>query len=396
MTAVRKLSTVALFIVVSACAKARLPDLPPSPVTTDVPNDSIESVVFWIGDAGLAEWGKSPIVHKLAADVDHHARVVARDSAVAVVYLGDNVYPGGLREAGRPEFVEDSTHLQAQVDVMRSPYARRYNAFALFVPGNHDWGHKFDEGGRRRILNQEEFLDRRRAEGINVALVPKGASPGPHVVDFGRHLRLIILDTAWWLLAGNAAEKEIAMQEVEQAMRTAGTREIAFVAHHPYRSAGPHGGLQPFWAGLGVRWLLTRSGAALQDLNSLPYRDLLDRMKSIFEAVGGPPLLFAGGHDHVLQLIEGTDEHDPRFMLVSGAGSKLSRVGHTDGLIYRGVQPGYMRMVVKTNGEIVLYIVSAPDSFLHCDHREAQRRADCVVRGFNAFRTVYGISLNRR
>jgi hypothetical protein len=382
-----------LFLAASAaCAKRTpLPELPPFSLR-DVPADSVENVVFWIGDAGAAAWGVNPILNKLAADVDYWSRTIKRDSAVGIVYLGDNVYPGGLRDPGRPEFWVDSTHLEAQVEVLRAPGTRAHKTFATFIPGNHDWGHKSGAEGERRLLNMEEFLDRRRATGIQVNLLPREGTPGPAVIDVGKHMRIIILDTAWWLLAGNNPEKDRLIANLETAIRGAGGRAVVLTAHHPYKSASAHGGLQPFWKGLGIRWLLTRSGAALQDLNSLPYRDLLDRMKVVFQRTG-KPLVFAGGHDHVLQVIRGTDEFDPTFMLVSGAGSKLSKVGHIDGMVYRGEEPGYMRMVVKKNGGIDLFVVAGPADFKSCDRGDPALTSQCVAAGVLAFRNVYGVSL---
>ena len=392
MTRFPQLANVLVFLSVAGCArKPPLPDLPPG-LLHDVPVDSVESVVFWIGDAGDANWNYSPVLHKLAADVEDWSRLVGRDSAVALVYLGDNVYPGGLRGPGRPEFWEDSTKLEAQVYVMRGAATRRHRSFALFIPGNHDWGHKYGAEGEARLGAMAEFLARRRASGINVQLVPEAGTPGPTVIDIGRYTRIVIIDTAWWLLSPNDTEKLELIAQVEQALATAGRRGVVLAAHHPYKSAGPHGGLEPFWKTLGVKWLLTRSGAALQDLNSLPYRDLLDRLEAVFERTG-PPLLFAGGHDHVLQIIRAVEKVEPHFMLVSGAGSKLSRVGHSEGMIYRGVEPGYMRMIVKKNGGFELFVVTADDSFLDCDRGDAALTAQCVAAGAAAFRTTYGVSL---
>ena len=391
MNYARFLTTAMIAVGMSACGKKPLPDLPAS-LLRDVPADSVESVIFWIGDVGKAVWGKSPIVHKLAADVDNWARLLPRDSAVAVVYLGDNVYPGGLRDAGRPEFWEDSTHLEAQVNVMLAPNTRARDAFAVFIPGNHDWGHKFGPEGEVRLGNMEQFLLRRQAQGVNVSLEPRSGAPGPAVIDVGRHSRIIIIDTAWWLLSPNDAEKELLMDRVLQAMSSAGSRAVMIATHHPYKSASSHGGLNPFWETLGIKWLLSKSGAALQDLNSLPYRDFLNRIQTIWERTG-PPLLFAGGHDHVLQVIRGTERLDPAHMIVSGAGSKLSTVGHINGMVYRGREPGYMRMVIRKNGKIDLFVVSADESFLTCDRGDEAATAQCLNAGINAFRNTFSMPL---
>jgi hypothetical protein len=389
----KQLFTIGLVVLgATGCSRKQpLPALAPS-LIRDTPGDSVESVIFWIGDVGKAEWGKSPILNKLAADIDQWSRIVDRDSSVAVVYLGDNIYPGGLHDPGTPDFYEDSVHLEAQVDVMRAPGSRTNKSFAVFIPGNHDWGHKYGAEGEKRLGNQEAFLARRRAQGINVALLPRSGLPGPAIVDIGRYTRIIIIDTAWWLLSPNEKEKQVLMDRVLEAMTNADGRSISIATHHPFKSAGPHAGLQPFWATLGIKWLLTKSGAALQDLNSLPYRDFLNRLNIIFERTG-PPMLFAGGHDHVLQVIKGTRRLDPQWMIVSGAGSKVSRVGHIDGMTYRGNKPGYMRMVVKKNGGVEMFVIAADKEFLSCDRGLPELNQQCVQAAIQAFQNEYSVRL---
>ena len=375
----------------TACGRKPLPELPPGNLR-DTPGDSVESVIFLIGDVGKAEWGKYPVVHRLASDIDQWSRILNRDSSVATLFLGDNIYPVGLRDPTDPEWPQDSLHLEAQVDVMRAPGARTNKAFAVFIPGNHDWGHKFGAEGEARLRNMEEFIERRRARGINVSYAPPAGSPGPGIIDIGDRTRIIIIDTAWWLLSPNAIEKERLMDRVLQAMVTRGQREIVIVAHHPFRSASAHGGLHAFWQTIGIKWLLSKSGAALQDLNSLPYRDFLDRLTVVFERTGAP-LLFAGGHDHVLQVLKGRNAREPRFIVVSGAGSKVSRVGHIDGMLFRGDEPGYMRLIIKKSGPPELFVVSAPKDFLVCDSGDEAHRRQCVSAGVQAFRNTFAIPL---
>jgi hypothetical protein len=54
------------------------------------------------------------ILHKLRQDIEKWSASLA-DSAVAVVFLGDNVYPEGLRDRLDPGFLGDSTRLYSQV-----------------------------------------------------------------------------------------------------------------------------------------------------------------------------------------------------------------------------------------------------------------------------------------
>src|SRR5262245_39042973 len=99
-----------------ACSKR----IAPTPITLSVREplaDSVESVIFLIGDAGQGTIETSPVLHRLRNDVEQWSRSL-RDSSVVVLYLGDNVYPGGMHDDGDRHFFQDSTHLQAQLDVV--------------------------------------------------------------------------------------------------------------------------------------------------------------------------------------------------------------------------------------------------------------------------------------
>jgi hypothetical protein len=203
---------------------------------------------------------------------------------------------------------------------------------------------------------------------------------------------MLLIDTAWWLLSADSQEKMRMMQRLQAAMRSAGRRNILIAAHHPMRSASAHGGLTPFWATVGMKWLLSKSGASLQDLNSLPYRDLQNQLRAVFR-VTGPPMLFAGGHDHSLQVLRGLNEEEPRFMIVSGAGSKLSTVGHTEGMLYRGLEPGYMLLVTRRDGGAEIFVYSAPPDFLTCAKGPDSFQEQCVNAGAGEFRAKFGVTL---
>jgi hypothetical protein len=357
------------------------------------PVDSVESVIFLIGDVGYADYRRNPVLPRLSADVEWWATRLARDSAVVVLFLGDNVYPLGVHPTDHENFPGDSATMQSQVDVLAGPAARRYHAAGLFLAGNHDWGEARDEAGVRRLRNQERFLDRRREEGINVRLQPEAGEPGPAVYDVGRQVRLLLFDTAWWLLAQDEYRKQRSFQQTEDMIRTTQERHVIVAAHHPFESAGPHSGLIPLWKGLGVRFLLTRSGALQQDLSSVRYRELSDAMLEAFRI--RPPLLFAGGHDHNLQVIDHLGQHPwPRYTVVSGSGSKTTSVSHIQGMLYRAAVPGYMVVVTHRSGRVDLFVIAADDDDrLRCKG-EGEALAACMAEGIASFDVRYGRRIN--
>ncbi len=348
----------------------------------------VEAVVLFVGDPGQARERSHPILRRVRSEVERWAAAIDDDSVVAVVILGDIIYPDGLHPAGHALRERDSLRLVDQIGLVAGPAARRRGAHALFVAGNHDWGRKKDREGAVRLKELERFLDAwRTKEGVAVSLEPEAGTGGPAVVDLGRRLRLLLLDTAWWLLGADEARKDSVIDRVAGAIRAAGDREVVIAAHHPFQSAGPHAALDAFGGTLGLRFLLSRSGAMLQDLSSAPYRELRDALVGVFAELR-PPVLFAGGHEHSLQVIRGLAPGHPETTLVSGSASKLSDVGRVAGLRFARSAPGYARLVVRKDGGLALFVEAAPERFLRCPG-EPRERWRCMEAGTAAYRTVW-------
>lgn len=382
-------ASVALLALCSAACSKSLPELAPSEIPEPAP-EQVESVLYLIGDAGYADEHHNPILRRLRNDIEDWAGALARDSAVAVLFLGDIVYPEGLRHTPQ-DYPKDSAVVQSQVNLVAGPNARRYAAAGYFMAGNHDWGNARDtEGGVQRLRNLQEFLDRRRAEGLNVSLRPDAGEPGPSLVDIGSQARILIYDTAWWLLAQDTIPKRRMFAETQELTRTTEGRFLIIAAHHPFQSASAHAGFVPFWKYFGLRLLLSRSGAIMQDLNSVVYRELTNQLLSAFRQ--RPPLIFAGGHDHALQVIGSDSFPEPRYSVVSGSGSKLSSVGHTEGMLYRASAPGYMRVVIHRSGRVDLFVIASPEEeeYLTCGGT-GEALEECMNSRAQGFTTRFGM-----
>lgn len=386
-------AALSLFLAVSltACAGRRVPLPAPSLIAEPDPAN-IESVVFLAGDAGEANRETHPILTRLQQDVEYWSERVPGDSSVMVLYLGDIVYPLGVNPIGTPDFPGDSAIVHDQTRVVAGPNALAGGARGYFLAGNHDWGLEDEYEGFVRLASLSQLLANIEAEtGAYVRLAPEAGSGGPMVVDLGRHLRILMLDTAWWVLDGGqlgAEDYDDVLGGIRDALTESGEREVIVAAHHPFRSAGTHGGQVPFWRTLGVRYLLTRSGAMLQDLTSLPYRELENGLRSIFSTVKAP-LIFAGGHEHNLQIFETTGPSDPQYSIVSGSASKLSPLGSAQpGMQFGSSTPGYMRVLVERGGGVTIAVESAPEQYLKCQGTEEQI-ATCVGEGIAAFQTIH-------
>lgn len=385
-----RLAPVLLLLASGACAP-RL-GLPPWSAIEEPQPRAVESVVYLIGDAGAVPPGTSPMLAALRRDVERWSGALSRDSSVVVLFLGDNVYPAGVHEPGTPAFATDSALLSSQTDVVSGPQARRHAARAFFVAGNHDWGRLSGAAGVSRLENEDSLLDRIRRSGPLVQLAPEAGSPGPAVVDVGLHMRMLLLDTAWWLYEQNAAGKDSLISEIEGALRSAGRRSVLLASHHPYMSSGAHGGLVPFWQTLGLEYLLYKTGSLLQDLNSVPYKELLRRLRQAFASVRRP-LLYVGGHDHSLQAFVGPGAGDPYYALVSGSASKLTPIGRAPNMRFRASQPGFMRLVVRRDGHIDLFVLAVPAAYQHCPTPGAAGADTCMRNGLAKLQTLYSTRL---
>ena len=371
--AARAAAAVAVAVAATACASPLEPATPvPAPVA---PKDSIEVAVFLIGDAGSEAYDGEPVLQALAKQSDS-----LRPVRQFVVFLGDNVYPRGVPPLGHPGRDDAERRLAAQVLAIRKGSAQ-----GLLIPGNHDWDRQGRDGWN--AIRRQDSLTREFG-GTDVRLAPSGGCPGPDVVDLGTHLRLIALDTEWWLhndvkpYGDTSPCPTRTYEEVEDslagALRDKGRRHAIVLTHHPMRSGGIHGG--SFTLGDHIfplrnykRWLWVplpligslypfarQMGISNQDVFGAKYRRMRRALERAFRAQ--PPLVVASGHDHDLQVIRGGRSGITwaAYQLVSGAGilGHASVVRDIEGSLFMREAAGFMRLDVTTAGRVRLSVTT--------------------------------------
>jgi hypothetical protein len=349
---------------------------PATPVPAPLPSlDSIEVAIFLIGDAGSQAYDGEPVLRELALQSDS-----LRPVRQFVVFLGDNVYPRGVPPAGHPNRDDAERKLAAQVMAIR-----RGSAQGLLVPGNHDWDRQGRDGWNS-IRRQDTLV--RQFGGTDVRLAPSGGCPGPDVVDLGAHVRLIAMDTEWWLhndvkpYGDTSPCPTRTYEEVEDslagALRDKGERHAIVLTHHPLQSGGTHGGhftlndhLFPLrnwkpwmWLPLpivGSLYPISRQqGISNQDVSGQKYQLLRRAFERAFYR--HPPLAVASGHDHDLQVIRGGRSGITwaAYQLVSGAGilGHASVVRDIEGSLFEREAAGFMRLDVTRDGRVRLSVTT--------------------------------------
>lgn len=385
----RSSPTFLLLLATSLVACAGPPPEMPEPQWDPEPSPrEVERVLFLVGDAGEAKTATSPLLHVLQRDVEEWADRLASDSAAAVLYLGDIRYPFGLRPRRSDNFTEDTMVIMSQIRVVAGPRAREHGVRGYFLPGNHDWGLREDFAGYLRLQRLNQFLDlAAELTGAAVRLAPEPGTGGPFILDWGPDLRLLLLDTAWWLMAAEDENRGEFLEAMEAAVASAGDRTTLIAAHHPLKSVGMHGGTFSITEKLGIGYVLRRAGAVVQSLNSPVYREFNRTLRETF-ARHGPPFLFVGGHDHSLQVIGRVQDTDPAYNLVSGSGSKLTDVGPEPGLHFARSAPGYMRVLFTRAGGVHLTVIGGAPEYLLCPENDG-RSGECLRMGIPTFETLH-------
>ncbi len=337
----------------------------PQPSMSVPHSQPVIASIYLIGDAGAPAAGGEPVLIALRQLLD-----AGPDSSL-VVFLGDNVYPRGLPDSSDPGFPEAARRLRDQLAVGGDRPER-----LIFVPGNHDWD-KSGPDGWNRIRRQRAWLA--RESGGRTRLLPADGCPGPATVDAAGGIRLILLDTEWWLfghdrpgITSSCPTRTPAEVTAALAMAIEGHRAIV-AAHHPLASGGEHGGyftvldhLFPLRVIhpalfiplplLGSAYPIARgAGISDEDLSGRRNRAMRAALDSVFACY--PPVLYASGHEHTLQLI---DRGRPPLLAVSGAGI-FGHTGFVAGI--SGSRPalsqaGFMRLDVLANDRLRLGVLT--------------------------------------
>ena len=294
----------------------------------------------------------------------------------SIVFLGDNMYPEGMTERKKHEAVD---RLIPQLAVVKDA-----GVHGLFIPGNHDWAGGGVEG-YNALMAQEKFINDALAGELN--FLPSGGSPGPIALELPKTnpvVRLIVLDTQWWLHQHEKPEKspETVIEELIALLDT--ELPVIVVGHHPLQSYGPHGGYfdwkaHLFPSRLVKKWLWIPTpilGSVYpytrrhlykldQDMGSARNKNMVAQLNRAFSkrkspSQGPPLLIYASGHEHSLQVLKG-DTVD--YLLVSGsaASRKVTEVMSGDNTLFAHQHTGFIAMDFFSNGKVLLRVVE-PES----------------------------------
>ncbi len=335
---------------------------------TPDPSLKLEHTIYLVGDAGHAKLGETPPALKYLKGV------LANESEnSSILFLGDNVYPSGLQHRDDDGRELSEHRLKVQLDALAD-----YKGRPVFIPGNHDWGQglkglKRQQKYVNKYINKQRGIDDKDDDDWEDYFLPENGCPGPEVIEIGKKLIIIVVDTQWWLEDWNkqpkinddclAKSREMFKYLFLNAVKKYRSRNIVIATHHPPFTNGPHGGnftakqhlfpltdiADPLYIpmpGIGSLAALIRGSiGSKQDQVHQLNKDLMETMLVSANTFGS--FIFVSGHEHNLQYLE----NGLQKFVVSGGGSQKdpSRIGKGAHFAYGTM--GYSTLDFYENGE---------------------------------------------
>lgn len=311
----------------------------------DPPNEGKENQhVFLLSNLETVT-AEAPIFSKLKKLID------AQDGKSTLLFLGDVIDQNGMAMQLSTEEIAKLKSIAALGEAAD---------YSIFTPGDKEW----DDGGKLGFQKIEALEKYFKKEKIQVT--PSGGCLGPDVIDIGDFLRIITIDTQWWVHRYQKPEEENLdcpafnevefWDELEGAMNDAENRNVIVAAHHPVLSFGQYAGhgltkkhfLPPvigsFVAGyhqsVGTKRDLTQD--ALVHFSN----ELLKRLERF------PPIIYTAGHEYDIQL----NYKDGSYHINSGAIEKAKYTGRSKYSQFRQSKPGITHLAFSPNGDVSMKV----------------------------------------
>jgi hypothetical protein len=323
--------------------------------------DTVLTCLYLIGDTGKkAEVSKNYL---------QFSKAITEDKPSCVLFLGDNVYPKGIRPEGHPEHKEDVEKLRIQLNLLKQHKGQFY-----MIPGNHDWQMGQTQG--LSYVKREQALVNAFIKDSLTQYTPEQAHyfkptglPGPDKVELDG-ITIIMVDTDWWihqqlfhkvgLIDDSKAKTEaLFFQQFDAYLKEAHDKghKIFVMSHHPLYLTGKNSlKMQP------LRFLINYTPFAVLGTAGL-YRaargmgpqPCYKRMVRKFETHIAPykHIVWISGHDHDQQLIEKNNV----TQIVSGNGGEHVKVEPRPQMVtwHNDESLGFSKIELSTSGILSVF-----------------------------------------
>jgi UDP-2,3-diacylglucosamine pyrophosphatase LpxH len=333
--------------------------------------DTTRTRIYLIGDTG-----KKAVLSKNYKQFSHF---ISTDTPSCVLYLGDNVYPKGIRPVGNKHHETDVEKMRIQLSLLKNHRGQMY-----MIPGNHDWQMGKMKGleyvQRERDLVNQYLKDSLTQYTEGAAYYFKYAGfAGPEKIELDG-ITLLLVDTDWWVhrqvghpvgLIDNSKKKteRLFFEQFDFFLKEASEKgqKIAVVTHHPLYLTGKNAlKMQP------TRFLITYTplklfgmmglNRAARGMSPQPnYKKMVKKFEKHIEPYKN--ILWISGHDHDQQLIIKNNV----TQIVSGNGGEFRPVEKRDKMAkwYNDKTTGFSKIELSKNGVLEVFFYNDEGIELH-------------------------------
>jgi len=340
------LSVLTIFLISSKCCLAQ-------------EDEWVDQEVYLIGNTATSEISEAHLAPL-------QKQLLREELPFTLLHLGDITQPG------------NPGNWAQDLDLLFKLVKDRENGQIIFTPGDKDWDNS-EKDGLSLVRKLEKSVEN-RADGANIFLPSEGC-PGPEVVDLSPTLRLIVLNTQWWMHPFDIPEapdadcnnltKEEFIESLEETINDSQGRNILLVGHHPLKSSGVYGGHMTFETHL-FPFAETKPGnrvpvpflgsfyaayrqnvGSVRDMANENYKDFIHHMRGILSR--HPGLIYTSAHDYSLQLLE----YEEAYQVISGSIIENERTGKETGEMFASSQCGYAKLEYYNSGKIQISYFTA-------------------------------------
>lgn len=281
-------------------------------------------------------------------------------SETAVVFLGDQLGHGGLPEINAADRTEKERDLDALMSVVSD-----FSGRIFFIPGESDYG--VGDNRLDALIRQETYIETKLNRG-NV-FIPDAGFPGPSEIKIADGMRLVALNTSWFLEenpspVGKNDDFEIretadVYSKLEDIVLNRHTDDLIVIGHHPVMSNGRYAGH------FGRSYLIPIIGTALFAGRRLFRREQYfggERnewmRKRLFQILTGHEnMIYASAHDFSLQRFESERMSFSQSFIVSGSAARSEHVEQFHeakgyDTMLASPEPGFTSIQFYTDGSI--------------------------------------------
>lgn len=254
----------------------------------------------------------------------------------------------------------------------------------VFLPGDKEWSNG-SKKGLKKVKALENFI-RKNGDKRHHFITEDGCL-GPYVLDIGETLRIVGLNTHWFVHEHKRPEEQDAdcdiisehefWGELEDIFREDDNRNIVLAGHHPVFSYGHYAGYK-----LGKQHLMPpiigsfiagyhQNVGSIQDLAREEMDNYANNLENLLERSHG--IIYASGHEYDIQVNAAEDN----YHINSGSLMKMTPTAKGEHNIYRHSKRGMIQFRFFKDGAIDMLVHERQGQIINVAHKISLYDSPC-------------------